>query len=53
MSEDGYEPAVRDGHGKAVTATDPLRGGIFSGDRAAFVPLYNLGCRGHPGTREV
>ena len=43
MSENSYEPVVRYGHEKADTVMDPLRGGIFSGDKV-FVPLYNFGC---------
>lgn len=44
VSEDSYEPAVRHGHEKADTVMDILRGGIFSGDKRLFVPLYNSGC---------
>lgn len=35
---------MRYGHEKADTVMDALRGGIFSGNKGVFVPLYNLGC---------
>lgn len=42
VSEDGYEPAVRYGHGKADTIMDILRGGIFSGDKGCLYPCTIL-----------